>query len=135
MSQIIDWTGLTADDVAAIRGTIEPWTTACLQRDWDRLLDLCTDDIMFLPPNEPPVEPARARAWLDNFPTIKALSIEMEHVEGAGPVAYARGSVKMTLDISGQEVAFDGKYLDVFRKQPDGRWRFAQVIWNSSTGA
>jgi ketosteroid isomerase-like protein len=96
---------------------------------------MCTDDIVFLPPNEPAVEGGGVRPWLDNFPTIKAMSIEMEHIEGAGQVACVRGSVKMTLDISGQQVAFDGKYIDVFRKQPDGKWCFAQVMWNANTAA
>jgi ketosteroid isomerase-like protein len=135
MSLVIDGTGLTADDVAAIRGMIEPWIDACVQRDWDRLLAMCTDDIVFLPPNEPPVETARARSWLDNFPTIKAMSIEMEHIEGAGQLACVRGWVKMALEISAQQVAFDGKYIDVFRKQPDGQWRFAQVMWSANKAA
>ena len=30
-------------------------------------------------------------------------------------------------------LAFDGKYIDVFRKQPDGSWRFAQVMWSANT--
>jgi len=135
MSQIIDPTGLMADDVAAIRGTIEPWTNACVRRDWDRLLSMCTDDVVFLPPNEPAVEGGGVRAWLDNFPTIIAMSLDMERVEGAGQLACVRGWVKMTLEISGQQLAFDGKYIDVLRKQPDGMWRFAQVMWNANTAA
>ena len=135
MSQVIDGTGLTADDVAAIRGTIEPWTNACVRRDWDGLLRMCTDDIVFLPPDEPVVEGGGVRRWLDNFPAIKAMSLDIDHVEGAGHLAFVRGRVRMTLEVSGQQLAFDGKYIDLFRKQPNGTWRFAQVMWNSNKAA
>jgi ketosteroid isomerase-like protein len=135
MSQVIDGTGLTADDVIAIRALVEPWTTACVKRDWDSLLDMCTDDVVFQPPNEPIVEGAAARSWLDRFPTIKAMAWDIEHVEGAGQLAWARGWVRMTLEVSGQQVGFDGKYTDLFRKGSDGTWRFALVVWNSNTAA
>ena len=133
MSQVIDATRLTSQDVAAIRATTEPWANACVRRDWDRLLAMCTDDIVFLPPNEPVVEHGGVRSWLDNFPTIKQMSIGIERIEGAGLLACVRGSVRMMLEISGQQVPFDGKYIDVFRKQPDGSWRFAQVMWSANT--
>ena len=135
MSQVIDGTGLTADDVAAIRGTIEPWRNACVRRDWDGLLGMCTDDIVFLPPDEPTVEGGVVRRWLDNFPAIKAMSLDIDRVEGTGHLACVRGSVRMTLEVSGQQLAFDGKYTDLFRKQPDGTWRFALVMWNSNKPA
>ena len=53
MSQKTSEQALSDTDVAAIRATIEPWTKACLERDWDTVLAMCTDDIVFLPPNEP----------------------------------------------------------------------------------
>lgn len=135
MSQVIDGAGLTPNDVVAIRALVEPWTRACVQRDWDSLLGICTDDIVFLPPSEPAVGGGGVRPWLDRFPAIKAMAWDIDHVEGAGHLACARGWVRMTLEVSGQQLAFDGKYTDVFRKQPDGSWRFALVIWNSNNAA
>jgi len=135
MSQVIDGTGLTADDVVAIRGTFEAWRDACVRRDWDALLGMCTDDIVFLPPGESPVEGAGVRAWLDNFPVIKAMSLDIDRIEGAGHLAGVRGLVRMTLEVSGQQLEFDGKYTDLFRKQPNGRWFYALVMWNSNTPA
>ena len=84
MSQVIDGTGLTADDVVAIRGTFEAWRDACVRRDWDALLGMCTDDIVFLPPGESTVEGAGVRGWLDNFPIIKAMSLDIDRIEGIG---------------------------------------------------
>ena len=50
MSQVTDGMGLTADDVVAnsrdVRGLEGHFRTG----DWDALLGMCTDDIVFLPP-------------------------------------------------------------------------------------
>ena len=135
MSQVIDGTGLTPNDVLAIEALVEPWTNACVGRDWDSLLGMCTDDIVFQPPNEPSVAGRDVRRWLDNFPVIKAMAWHIDNVEGVGHLACASGWVKMTLEMDGQQLVFDGKYTDVFRRQPDGTWRFALVIWNSNTAA
>ena len=40
MSQVIDGTGLTPNDVLAIGALVEPWTNACVGRDWDSLLGM-----------------------------------------------------------------------------------------------
>src|SRR5947208_15716358 len=127
-------TGLSSADVSAIRALREPWIKACLKRDWNSLLRMCTDDVIFMPPNEAAVQGANARPWLDNFPIIKTMDWDIEHVEGNGDLAWLRGWVKMTLDVSGQQIRFNGKYADVCRKQ-SGSWRFAAVMWNSNEPA
>ena len=93
---------------------------------------MCTDDIVFLLPGEPAVEGDGVRRWLDNFPAINAMASDIDRVEGAGHLACVRGWVRMTLEVSGQQLAFDGKYTDLFRKQPDGTWGYALVMWNSN---
>lgn len=47
---------LTEQDIATIRGTMDPWTQACIDADWDRLLSLCTDDVVLLPADAPIAE-------------------------------------------------------------------------------
>jgi len=37
----------------AVQEMIEPWTQACIRRDWDSLLSMCTDDVVFMPPGAP----------------------------------------------------------------------------------
>ena len=39
----------TQSALAALKDLIEPWTNACLTRDWDALLGMCTADIVFMP--------------------------------------------------------------------------------------
>ena len=125
----------TRSAASAIAELVEPWTRACLARDWDALLGFCTDDVVFSPPNEPSVEGQAVRPWLENFPPTTSMSWNIEHLEGDGDLAWLRGPVSMTVDVGGQGVAFDGKYTDVCRRGPDGTWRFAVVMWSSNEPA
>jgi ketosteroid isomerase-like protein len=106
-----------------------------VRRDWDALLGMCTDDVVFLPPNEPIVEGSAVRPWLESFPTVKAMAWDIDHLESAGDLSWLRGWVRMTLDISGEEIVFAGKYTDIARRQPDGSWRFAAIMWSSDEAA
>ena len=126
----------TRSAASAIPELVEPWTRACLARDWDALLGLCTEDVAFSPPNEPLLEgQAAARAYLENFPPITSMAWDIDHLESDGDLAWLRGPVRMTVDVAGQSVAFDGKYTDVCRQTSDGTWRFAVVMWSSNEAA
>ena len=81
MSQVIDGTGLTADDLLAIRGTFEAWRDACVRSDWDALLGMCTDDIVFLPPGESTVEGAGEIHGSISQATQWPLALRTGHVE------------------------------------------------------
>ena len=122
----------TTSAASAIAALIEPWTRACIARDWDTLLSFCTDDVVFSPPNGQLVQHETVRPFLDGFPTITTMAWDIDHLESAGDLAWFRGPVKMTLDVSGQTVAFDGKYTDVARRRADGTWQVAVVMWSSN---
>ena len=115
---------------AAVRRLIEPWNQACMGRDWDALLSMCTEDIVFMPPGSPAVSGAAIRPWLDSFPNVTAMSWDVEDLDSNGDLAFARGPVRQTFEIDGDVVELDGKYCDVLRRSSDGNWRFALIIWN-----
>jgi ketosteroid isomerase-like protein len=117
-------------DVSAIEGMIEPWTQACLNGDWDALLGMCTEDIVFMPPGEPSVSGDAVRPWLGGL-VIRSMSWSIDQVEVRGDVAYLRGPVAEVLEIDGQEERFNGKYSDLMRRGEDGAWRFSVIMWNS----
>lgn len=125
---------ITPVDVSAIKATIKPWTEACLTRDWDALLDLCTDDVMFLPPDEPVVAGKQVRSWLESYPEIRRFETEFDHVEGQDQLAVARGHLTMTVLPAGtnEPLTIHGKFVDTFRRDARGSWKYASVIWNSS---
>ena len=123
---------LTDQDIAAIRETLDPWIQACIDEDWDRLLSLCTDDIVFMPPDAPMAEGrGAARAYLDTYPDIKAFTASFTHIEGRGDLASARGTYTTTVEVEGNAVTMIGKFVDTFRKEPDNSWHYTSVIWNN----
>ena len=121
------------DSEAAIRATIAPWRKACLDRNWDALLAMCTSDAVFAPPGEPQVSGTELKAWLEAFPIMKAFDFTFEQVDVSGDLGTATGNGTWTLEIDGQEVSASFKFADVFRKDSDGTWRYAHVIWNTDT--
>ena len=79
------------DAAGAIRATIPPWTKACLDRNWDRLLAMCTDDVVFAPPGEPSVSGKKLRPWLDAFPIMKVFKFTFDRIDVSGDLASAVG--------------------------------------------
>ena len=126
---------LQPDDAAAIRAFVAPWTQAALDRDWDAMLAMCTDDIVFSPPDEPKVSGAGVRPWLDKFPLIKEFNWGFDEIEVSGDLATGVGRAEMTVEIDGQDVATSIEFADIFRRGDDGSWRFAHVIWNRNEPA
>ena len=52
-------------------------------------------------------------------------------VDGYGDLAYARGIYSLSFLAEVDTVTVDGKWVQIFRKQPDGSWLIALDIWNS----
>lgn len=123
---------LTPVDVSSIKATIKPWSDACLKRDWDALLGMCTDDVVFLPPDEPMVTGKKLRTWLEAYPVIRRFESDFDHIEGQDHLATAFGTFHMTLDLKGKAVEVTGKFVDTFRRDDHGKWLYAHVIWNSN---
>ena len=123
------------DSAAVIRAIIPPWRKACLERNWDALLAMCTDDVVFAPPGESQVSGSKIRPWLEAFPVMKAFDFTFDRVDVSGDLATATGTGTWTLDVNGQDVSASFKFADVFRRGSDGSWRYAHVIWNSDTPA
>jgi ketosteroid isomerase-like protein len=79
------------------------------------------------------VSGSQIRAWLEAFPVMKAFDFKFDRVDVSGDLATATGNGTWTLEMNGQEVSASFKFADVFRRDSDGTWRYAYVIWNSDT--
>ncbi len=121
---------LQPDDAAQIRATIAPWRQACVDRDWDSLLALCTEDIVISGPGDPKATGDAVRPWLENYPVIKTMTFDFDRIEVSGDLAAASGSGSMLLEVEGQEVTETFDFIDVFRKE-QGTWLYSSVNFNS----
>lgn len=53
-------------------------------------------------------------------------------VDGRGDLAYVRGRYSMVMALPSQpELSESGKYIEIWRKQPDGSWKLFRDIFNA----
>jgi ketosteroid isomerase-like protein len=122
----------TQSAAAVVERTNEPWSRACIERDWDTLMEMCDGGVVFMPPGAPAVSGRAVRAWLETFPTIRSMSWSATELEEDGDLAWFHGPVDQTFEIDGEEVHFTGKYTCVMRKDRARGWLRTMVIWNSN---
>ena len=126
---------LTAEDLSTIRSSSLEFSKHMLARDFDALVQLYTDDVVFMPPNHPVVEGQDGlRKWFDSFPKASAFSLSIRDIGGYGDVAYVWGHATMTLHSEGGAGVEEAmKYVEVRKKQADGSWLLAVDLFNSDS--
>jgi uncharacterized protein (TIGR02246 family) len=122
---------LSAADQAAIRAVDTMFVAAAGGGDAARLAAMYVADASLMPPNAPTVHGRDGiqkfwGAFVDAYRVN--LTLTSEEVEGRGDLAYSRGhyAIDLTPKAHGLAPAHDeGKFLVIFRRQPDGTWRLA----------
>ncbi len=66
--------------------------------------------------------------WLEHFPPIADWKLTDVSIDGAGEVAYVRGSYTMLLASRAKHPFDKGQYLEVWRKQADGSWKVIRRV-------
>jgi uncharacterized protein (TIGR02246 family) len=116
------------EDERAIRAVVERWFAATRAGDIDTVLDLMTDDVVFMVPGRQPFGKeafAAASKGMANV-AIDGAS-EIVELEVMGEWAYLRNRIEMTVTPpSGEAMHRSGYTLTIFRKERDGRWRLAR---------
>ncbi len=124
---------------AGVDSAADRLLTALRANDADSFMVLLTDDVVLMPPNEPSLKgKAAVRAWYDQFLTqlrTSNLTITDREVFIGGEWATELATFEWVLaPVGGGPAITDrGSYVQVWHRQPDGRWLFAREIWNSTT--
>jgi len=126
-------TGLSEADRTAIRKADETDMMMMIAKDWKGDLALYTEDAIQLPPNQAALQgKAAIQAWYEAFPPFSNFQEQSLEIEGQADLAYNRGTYSMTVTPPGAAPIEDrGKYLTIYRKQADGSWKIARVMFNS----
>jgi ketosteroid isomerase-like protein len=99
------------------------------------ILQLCTDDVMWIPPNFPAIVGKEAiTQWLSGAEVeIRDLHIANLNIDGAGSVAYLTCNYSTAYITGRSEVMAkaDGTHLWILRKLADGEWKVAIITWSS----
>jgi uncharacterized protein (TIGR02246 family) len=125
-----------AADERAIREADSAWSAAAEARDLDRYLSYFAPDASSFRPNAPIATGLEAirKAWVQPFAAAGYVSWKTAKVEvsRAGDLGYAFGAYQsMSKDVKGEPLAHRGKYLSVWKKQPDGKWKAVADMYNS----
>ncbi len=123
-------------DIEAINALNDEYIAAENTGNVDGIMMLYTDDAVMMMPNQPALigkESIRSylQALLDKFAVKETLS--SEEVVVSGEWAYVRATYTVTISprSGGEPVQDKGKGIAIYKKQPDGSWKYARLILNS----
>jgi len=127
---------LSDEDMAAIKAIGPALDKACLALDWSALVELMTEDVLFMNPNSPAIQGCavvKESYESQGFTAVTEHRHVLHEVGGYGDIAYARGTYEVAFSLEGvdEPVKDNGKTLLILRKQSDGSWLIA--IFSYST--
>jgi ketosteroid isomerase-like protein len=133
--------GCLAADDQALRDADAQWSAAAGAKDLDKTVSYYSDDAVVMPPNASAATTKEMirKIWQDllTSPGLviswKATKVE---VAKSGDIGFVSGTYELTMhDASGKPVPDHGKYVEVWEKQANGKWKCGADIWNSDLPA
>jgi len=114
-----------SEDERAIRELVDSWMDASRRGDTATVLDLMTDDVLFMTPSR---EPFGKDAFRETSEAMRDVRIEgraeIQEIEVLGDRAWIRNHIDLTLTpAEGEPLKRSGYTLTILRKGDDGRWR------------
>lgn len=127
------------EDANGARAEIErlgrQWEEAANTAQVERLMEVYAPDAVILPPGGPTIEGSETirelfRQEFERFDT--KIAFTTQEIEVEGDMAYRRGRYvwRGTPRGTGQALETTNKFLEIWRRQPDGSWRITVDIWN-----
>jgi ketosteroid isomerase-like protein len=126
---------------AELRALDEQWSATAARNDLDGTVSFYADDAVLLPPNAPIASDKKSRrdSWAGLLSPKTAVSWKWSKIEVAqsGELAYIYGTYKLKIGASSESGPVDdtGKFLEVWKKQPDGKWKCIVDTYNSDLPA
>ena len=127
--------GLSDRDVTAVRESMDAYVRTALASDWDGWGKLMLADVVVMPPNHAPlIGRDAAVAFGKTYPKLTKFNVNVDEITGTGDTAYSRGRYSITFLLpDGKSASEKGSFLEVHKRQSDGSWPYARVIWHSDT--
>lgn len=125
----------------SLRDADDAWSKAAASKDLEKTVAYYSNDATVLPPNAPiaTTKDAIKKLWGDLLASPGLIiSWKATKVEAAksGDLGFVSGTYEFTMnDASGKPTTDKGKYVEVWEKQADGKWKCGTDIWNSDLPA
>jgi uncharacterized protein (TIGR02246 family) len=123
---------------AAIQALNQQWEKNFENHDLAGLTALFTEDCVRMPQGGPAtvgrsaLEAAYRRDFAEVWKTRAKVRLNPEEVIIAGEYAFARGADTLVQDQDDRQVEKTGKWLFIYRHQPDGTWKYHWITFNSN---
>lgn len=113
------------DDERAIRDLVQTWMDASRRGDTAAVLELMTDDVLFLTPSREPFGKEAFRQSSEAMGDVRMEGrAEVQEIEVLGGWAWIRNHIDLVLTPSeGEPLRRAGYTLTILHKGDDGRWR------------
>jgi uncharacterized protein (TIGR02246 family) len=125
---------LSSQDLEAIEEVHNRWIREELAGNGSQVIELCTDDVKWIPPNAPALVGKKAIAQYlnESLVGLKDLNVKDVIIGGSGSVAYLTSSYHSRFVVEGQTEMQEatGTHLWILRKTGGGAWRVAIVAWS-----
>jgi ketosteroid isomerase-like protein len=121
----------------SIRAEANAWFEAIAKKDLEKTLSFYAADAKYLSGGRPAASTAdeRRRLWMEDFATPGFSSDESTtkiEVAGSGDLAYQRGTYVLgAQDGQGKPSKSTGKFVVIWKKQNDGKWKAIVDIDNA----
>ena len=123
----------SASDEAAIRLRFQHWVTAFNAKDVAGVCDLFAPDLVY---SLPEIEKGTRQQLCDNLARLfskSGLSVqyappEIHEIMVSGDLAVVRLTWTLTAQANGKQDTTTEEGIDIFRRQPDGRWSITRFI-------
>jgi uncharacterized protein (TIGR02246 family) len=123
---------------AAIQALHQQWEKAFENHDPAGLVALFTEDCVRMPQGgaatvgRPALEAAYRQDFAEVWKSQAKVRLNAEELIISGDYAFARGADMLIQDRDGRQVEETGKWMFVYRRQPDGTWKFRWITFNSN---
>ena len=122
---------LSSSDFAAIRAAEKALAEAFEAPDPTAWVDFYTEDAIFVGPGAPTIEGRSAFLDAAREVTISSMEIVADSTLGAGNFAATLGRVNWVSGPKSSDAPTRRRrFLMVWRREPDGRWRIARELLN-----
>jgi ketosteroid isomerase-like protein len=120
----------------AVRDADEQWSKVAAAKDLDKTVSFYAEGAVVLPPNQAAVttKDGIRNLWKGFLDSLTDISWKTTRVEMAkfGDMGYLTGTYEMTLKDGTKD---KGKYCEVWKKQPDGKWKVSADMFSSDLPA
>lgn len=125
--------GLSPENRDIIDASSKEWVETYNKNDWNNLAALFAPDAVIMPPNGAAVRGRDAiAAWEAENEDGFRIAFDIEAINGSRDTAYVIGRSCVFIPVGNGEYGVDvGKFLEVRKKQTDGKWLIKADIFNS----